>query len=153
MDTKKNLNNVQRKMLDEIYREQFDKKANLIRQERQAGYAKLQAQLLAKEAQNGDVKEMLLHAEAFYLMYEKLKPQLAAKGVSVDCTLNRVPQLIVDRWGDKGKYPELEEYQAETNRIEVDLGEKKKLMRAKIYGVAASYEEVDKEISELLKDS
>lgn len=153
METKKNLNNVQRKMLDEIYTEQFKKKADIILEERRAGYVKLQAALLAKESKNKEVKAMLDAGTKFYELENKLHDQLISNGVTVDYRLSNAPKLsVTSSYRSEGRYAELEAYQSETYRIEIALGEKKKLMRAKIYGVASSYEEIEKDISEILKD-
>jgi len=152
MEVKKNLNNVQRKMLDEIYTEQFQKRANLITVDREAGRRLLQTQLLTKEASNKKVKEMLEAGKKFFLLEQELRTELAANGVAVNPTLSRQPELSINQYRSDGQYKELEDYQKATNAIELALSEKKKEMRAKIYGVAASYEDVDAEIKELLKD-
>jgi len=152
MEVKKNLNNTQRKMLDQIYVEQFDKRARMIRESRRAGREKLMVQLLAKESEDEKIQEMLDAGRKFYLLYEELKPKLAVNGVSVDNNLNKIPKLYINQYSRANKYVDLQDYDDETDKIELSLSEKKKEMRAKIYGVAASYEDVDKEIKELLKD-
>lgn len=152
MQTKKNLNGIQRKMLDEIYSEEFKKKSEVILEGRRVEYAKLQASLLAKESKGREVKAMLDAGQKFYELSQKLKSELAAKGVVVENYISGAPKLAVNSYRADGRFPELEEYQAETYKIESALASKKREMRAKIYGVDASYEVVDAEIKELLKD-
>lgn len=152
MQPKKNLNGIQRKMLDEIYSEEFKKKSEVILEARRVEYAKLQASLLAKESKSRDVKAMLDAGMKFYELSQKLKPELAAKGVYVENYTSGVPRLSVNSYRADGKYPELEAHQNETYKVESALASKKREMRAKIYGVDASYEVVDAEIKELLKD-
>ena len=154
MEVKKNLNNVQRKMLDEIYTEQFTKRERAIRDERETGLKKLQVKLLANLSKDKEVKKMLEAGKAFYQAQEKLRSTLGSQNVALTYTLSGEPNLQVSyRYGGVGQdFPEVEEYNTRTREIELNLAEKKKEMRAKIYGVSASYEEVDKEIKELLKD-
>jgi hypothetical protein len=155
MEVKKNLNNVQRKMLDEIYTEQFKKRERTISDERQAGLNQLQQKCLKGFKQDKEVKKMLEVGKAFYELQEKLSPKMDASGISLNRRIGKVPQLeICNRYYgyDRKEFPEVTVYQSETTRIELRLAEKKKEMRAKIYGVSASYEDVDAEIKELLKD-
>lgn len=154
METKKNLNTIQRKMLDEIYKEQFEKRERVIKQQREDGLADLKKKLLKKVATEKDVKKMLEAGKTFYQMKEQLASTLSEKGISVDGYLSKEPKLEMNgRYysSSAGEMEELTAYRDETTRIEMILAEKKREMRAKIYGVAASYEEVDKDISELLK--
>ena len=155
MEVKKNLNNVQRKMLDTIYLEQFDKRERAILDEREAGLKKLNDKCLKTFKQDKDVKKMLEAGKLFYELHRKLQGKMDEKGVSLNRSVDKEPELSVRTryYGyDRQEFPEVTEYQDETTRIKLALAEKKKEMRAKIYGVSASYEEVDKEIKELLKD-
>lgn len=155
MEVKKNLNNVQRKMLDQIYTEQFEKRAKLITQERADGLQKLTAKCLKTFLSDKEVKKMMEAGKQFYEMSRKLESKMDESGVYLNNSISKEPSLSVRSryYGDsRNEFPEVEAYQAKTREIELSLGEKKKEMRAKIYGVAASYEEVDQEIKELLKD-
>lgn len=157
MEVKKNLNNVQRKMLDEIYTEQFKKRESAILNDRVAGLKKLESSLLKKLLGDKDVKKMLEAGKTFYEMEAKLRNELRELNVSVTENVSNEPTLRIgtryySNAGAVDEFPEVTEYNKETRRIELTLSEKKKEMRAKIYGVAASYEDVDKEIKDMLKD-
>lgn len=153
MEVKKNLNNIQRKMLDQIYTEQFDKRSKAILQDREKGLAELQTKLIKQTLKNKDVKKMIEAGVAFYRLRNELSSTLAESGISVEGYLSREPYLTIHGgYRTTNEFPEITEYKAKTREIELNLSEKKKEMRAKIYGVAASYEEVDSEIKELLKD-
>lgn len=157
MEVKKNLNNVQRKMLDEIYMEQFKKRESAILAERSAGLKQLQSKLLKDLAtEKPEIKEMLEAGKTFYELELKLRPELRELNVCVDNYLSNLPELRIgvrySNGGNLGEFPEVEAYHKETRRIELSLAEKKKEMRAKIYGLATTYEEVDEEVKELLKN-
>lgn len=155
MEVKKNLNNVQRKMLDTIYLEQFEKREKVIKDERQAGLDKLNEKCLKSFKADKEVKKMLEAGKVYFELQEKLTPKMDAQGVSLTQRMSKTPNLEVRSrfYGyERKEFPEVTAYQEETTRIMLRLSEKKKEMRAMIYGVAASYEEVDKEIKELLKD-
>lgn len=153
MEVKKNLNTIQRKMLDEIYSEQFKKRESLILLERSTGRKKLEAKLLKDLVKTPEVKKMLEAGKTFYELSVKLMAELRDINVSVTNKPSSLPELTIGGYygGQVGEFPEVEEYEKETRRISMTLSEKKKEMRAKIYGVAASYEDVDAEIKELLK--
>lgn len=155
MEVKKNLNNVQRKMLDTIYMEQFEKRERVILDERRAGLEKLTEKCLKNFKADKEVKKMLEAGKTFYELSQKLAGKMTDSGVNLDQTVSREPKLTARNryYGyERKEFPEITSYQDETTRIELRLAEKKKEMRAKIYGVAASYEDVDAEIKELLKD-
>lgn len=156
MEVKKNLNNVQRKMLDEIYTTQFEKRADLIREERAKGLSNVKKELLKKKLTEKDVKKMMEAGKLFYQMADKLAPKLKEVGLSIAGVPTKEPCVEYGynyySSSPSGDFKEITVYNDKTREIELNLGEKKKEMRAKIYGVAASYEEVDQEIKELLKD-
>lgn len=153
MEVKKNLNNVQRKMLDEIYTEQFKKRERQIIDERNQGFGPVVEKALKEFAKDKDVKNMLEAGKKFYELQTKLDDKLRKSGVGVEYTLSGVPRLK-NGYRYSNEYeslPAIQEYKNETARIEQRLAELKREMRAKIYGVSATYEEVDSEIKELLK--
>lgn len=155
MEVKRNLNNIQRKMLDEIYTEQFEKRQKIIKDEREAGLNALKEKCLKSFKTNKEVKKMLEAGKVYFELQEKLTPEMDLKGICLTQRANKMPSLEVRNryYGhDRKEFPEVTEYEAESTRIDLRLSEKKREMRAKIYGVSASYEEVDEEIKELLKD-
>lgn len=153
MEAKKDLNNTQRKMLDEIYTEQFKKKEQKILQDRQDGYRKLQAKVLKDETKSKNIKAILDAAEKFTALYKKHSGELEEKGLKIDNMPYRDEAFslkLADRY-DNNTHPTLLAYKEETYAIEENLAKVKKEMRAKIYGLNTTYEEVDKEIGEILK--
>jgi hypothetical protein len=152
MEVKKNLNNVQRKMLDEIYMEQFKKRESIILNDRAIGLKKLTQELLKGLLKDKEIKKMMEAGQTFYELELKLRGQLKELNVEVSGRIHTEPELQINRYsGAINEFKEVVDYNKETQRITLVLSEKKKEMRAKIYGVAASYEEVDQEIKELLQ--
>lgn len=155
MEVKKNLNNTQRKILDEVYTQQFDTIARQVQSTRASGLADVQTKVVKKLLKDKEIKKMLDAGATFFALSRKLESKLDGEGVHVDNRLNNEPSLVFGRRGWSsvvGTAPEIKEYQTETARIELALAEKKKEMRAKIWGTSVSYEEADAEIKALLKD-
>lgn len=154
MEAKKNLNNVQRKMLDEIYSEQFKAIEQATNNQRTKDRQKLEAKLLKDFAKNKDVKAYLEAGKKFFELAQKLKPVFNEKGVNTSDYISKAPELSVNYgWRNEYKtFPELEKFNEETIRIEGLFAQRKREMRAKIYGLNTTYEEAEAEIKELLKD-
>ncbi len=155
METKKGLNATQRKMLDEIYTEQFEKRAKVILSERGVGREKLQDKLVKEQLKDKEIKKFIEAGQTFYKMQNdpRFSEKLKTRGLSINTSIHSNPKVSISTsYYNTYELPELEKYNERTREIEQQLSEKKKEMRAKIYGVEASYEEVDKEIKALLKD-
>lgn len=156
MEAKKNLNNIQRKILDEIYTEQFDKREKFILDNREQELGKLQEKNLKVFAADKEIKKMVGAGELYFEMVRKLREKMESKNVTIGETLSTCPKLGVKTYfygrSEDKDFPEVARHKKETRAIALTLGEKRKEMRAKIYGVSASYEEVDAEIKEILKD-
>lgn len=155
MQPKKDLNNVQRKMLDQIYTEQFGKKEQAILATRAKEYDALQIKVLKKESLTPNLKKMLKCGEEYYKLLESNKSYLNENGLYVNDTVSKKPELTLSHSysynSSYNKHPQLTAHTEETQRISIMLGEKKKEMRARIYGSSVSYDEVEKEITEILK--
>lgn len=154
MEVKKNLNNIQRKMLDEIYSEQFKAIERESEQKRAKEKAKLEEKLLKDFAKNKDVKAYLEAGKKFFELAQKLKPEFEKNGVRSSDYISRPPVLSVE-YGYRNDYKvfkELEAFNEETLRIDSTFAQRKREMRAKIYGLNTTYEEAEAEIKELLKD-
>jgi hypothetical protein len=154
MEVKKNLNTVQRKMLDEIYTKQFNVREEAINKEREIERQKLEAKVLKDFKKDKDVKKYLEAGKAFYDLRKKLDSKLQENGIGVTEYVSNVPDLKLS-YGYSNNYqqvPELLEFNDESYRIKQTLTDRKLEMRAKIYGLNASYEEVEADIKALFKD-
>lgn len=152
MEAKKDLNNQQRKMLDEIYTEQFKKKEQRILEDRREGYQDLHKKVLKKERSSKNVKAVMDAATKFRELVLKHKEEFDEKGLTIDHYYrdDKFDLKISDSYRSQ-THPDLKAYQEETYVIEENLAKVKKEMRARIYGLNTTYEEVDKEIAEILK--
>lgn len=155
MEAKKDLNNTQRKMLDEIYTEQFKKKERKILDDRQIGLRKVREKVLKDEAKSKNIKAILDAGNTFTKLVAKHTEELKAKGLKISNLPYRdegkFELELKDRYNDDIEHPDIVAYKEETWVIEENLAKVKKEMRAKIYGLNTTYEEVDKEIGEILK--
>lgn len=142
MEAKKDLNNTQRKMLDEIYNKRFNEKIKPYRQKRHEELEEVRRKALEEAKTSKDV-------EKFRDLIEKvraLKDKLYAGGVSVYDSYDGVVKVEL-----KSNHPKVKAHNDETETTLDRASEVQAEMRAKIYGLNTSYEEVDKEIAELLK--
>lgn len=154
MEVKKNLNNVQRKMLDEIYSEQFKAVESAKTNERSKERQKLEAKLLKDFAKNKDVKTYLEAGKKFFELAQKLRSEFDKNGVRTSDYISKPPVLTVEYGyrNDQKVFSELEKFNDETLRLQGVFAQRKREMRAKIYGLNTTYEEAEAEIKELLKD-
>jgi hypothetical protein len=153
MNAQKSLNNVRRKMLDEIYGNEFDKKANAILEQRNQDLEALKATVIKDESNRAAVKKVLRLGESFYEAVKAIQPELRELGLNltnVPFNLNP-PALEISGGYSSNTHPALTAYRAGTNRIEMELTEKKRGMRARIYGVQATYEDIQRDIDEILR--
>lgn len=149
MTPKKDLNNVQRKMLDEIYTEQFDKIEHGILKLRVQEYEKLKDKVLETESKKEPLKTMLTHMEAGYKLWKKHEDDLRKMGIRF-CDRPDEPKLRIDYYNEDYTHPLLQAHKEKTHEIELDLAQKRKEIRARVYGMATTYEEVNKEVSEYI---
>jgi len=152
MEVKRNLNNVQRKMLDQIYTEQFSQKERAIIEKRDKGYETLKQQILESERKSPAVRAVLEAGKRYFELVEKNRPQLASKSLSITQTIHSLPQL---EFGysysrDGGVHPKLSAYSDETTRIRTELAQKKQEVRARIYGLATTFDEVKTEVEAII---
>ena len=154
MEVKKNLNNVQRKMLDEIYSEQFKSIRREVLDKREKEYHLLEAKELKAFAKDKDVKAYLEAGKKFYELRKKLEPKFQENGIGTNEYISNIPELKTSYGYGTGynRLPALEAHKDETSRLESLFDQRKREMRAKIYGLNATYEEAEAELKELLKD-
>lgn len=154
MNPKTNLNNTQRKMLDEIYTDQFNVKERLIMAKRADGLRVLMTSLTKKERKSKDVKAILDAANKLKGLMDAKHEGIRERGMEIkgfrfekEVSL----ELSSGYYNDYRKHPEIVRYEEDTEAIKIDLAQKRKEIRARVYGLSASYEEADKEISNVLK--
>ena len=153
METKKNLNNTQRKMLDTLYSDQF----RIKRAEIMAARDKKLADIRAKETKaftaRKEVKELLATCEKAEKLYRETSDTLAKAGFSLDgisfSSYSHVKLSVTDYRRENS--PEVEAHNAETRAINERLNQAENEMRIKIYGSDVSYEDIEKDINDLLK--
>lgn len=154
MEVKKGLNNTQRKLLDEVYTKQFKTRRKEIIDGRQQDLRKLEEKALKNFGKDKEIKKFLEVGKQFYELRKKLDKKLEENGVGVSQYVSDIPELKLS-YGYANNYqqmPELLEFKEETIRIENSLGDRETEMRSKIWGINLSYEEVEAEIKELLKN-
>lgn len=153
MEAKKNLNNTQRKMLDEIYTSQFKKKEQVILKRRDEGMGVLQRAVLKKALTNKQLSPMINSLRKFRELYKTNKEYMDENGFHLTQMYdigNVKLEVNYKKYGELGN-PELNAYHDETERIRDELETKRREMRARIYGLNVTYEEADKEIYALLE--
>lgn len=153
MEVKKNLNQEQRKLLDKMYTEAFDKREKVIMDEREAGLKKVADKCLKEFASLKDVKKMMDASKEFYTLFKKLEKTMDESGVTISGSVYDHELSIRNRYYgyDRKEFPAVQAYQDETTKLKMQLLEKRTEMRAKIIGINATYEEVETDIKELLK--
>ena len=154
MDKKTNLNNTQRKMLDEVYMEAFDGVSHNILEKRTEGYTKLSDKIIKEESKRAIVKETIQSYNLIVKKIKKCEEYLGKNGL----TLNGVPYnlnnslTVESQYSCDGKHPKLKKYQAETDKIKAKLARNKREVRARIYGMDTTYEAVEKEIAKYIAE-
>jgi hypothetical protein len=145
METKTNLNNVQRKMLDEVYTAHFQTLAQNILQERNTEYKKL-----CEKVKEIETKKHKVKLDAYLKVCKSmcdLDESLRKEGLRVFRYSSSKPEQIEIEVNEAYKYPLLAKHKDETRKIEEELSRKKKEIRARIYGMDMTYEQVEKEIA------
>jgi hypothetical protein len=152
MEAKKDLNNTQRKMLDQIYSEEFEKKAQAILSKRARNFEALKVKVLGKETISPAIKKLIATGKDYFQQLEACKAEMHEKGLNLSQTIREVPTLSIRdySYGSDTIHPELQAFKDETEVISMQIAEKKKEMRASIYGMATSYAEVSKEVTKIL---
>lgn len=144
MEPKTNLNNTQRKMLDTIFQERIKKKVNLYRERRSEERKKLERQEFEKAKKSKEVKEI----EKLYKQFKTLKSELKNKGIKISTKYDGSLEVSLGgRYDDTAPFS-LEVFDAETRKVDEKINEAETEIRARIYGMDTSYEEVDKELLE-----
>lgn len=156
MEVQKNLNNIQRKMLDGIYTEEFNTISNAILNKRKEAYEKLKSEIIKEESAKEPVKTLLKKAAEAKQAFAKAVPYMKERGLKLESHYDykdwgKLEIKGANSWSDSSVHPKLVEFRAETQRIELELAKKKKEIRAKIHGLNTTYEVVEREIKEELK--
>lgn len=132
-------------MLDEIYCEQFEKAVRPILLKRKEGYEALKVKVLKSELSKSPMKDVMKKLGDAYKAVKDVKDYMEENGLRLNNSLYE-QELTIDSY----RYlpnPTLSKYNDETNEIEQSLAKKKKEIRARIYGMDTTFEEVEREIS------
>ena len=145
MEPKTSLNNTQRKMLDEVFKERIKKNVNSYRERRQDERQKMANNILETAKKSKEVKEITK-------LYKDLKAKEAAlkkQGIKISTSYNsdNLEVKLGDRYDDT-KPPKLELFDETTRLTDEKITEASTEVRARIYGMDTSYEQVDKELLE-----
>lgn len=147
MNKKEGLSSVQRKMLDEIYTEQFETITEPILRKREVGLDALRTEVLRDEAKKEPMKEVLAACIFAHKAIKKAEKYMEDNGLSLDHGFGRDEvELRLDNSYRTVTHPRIAEYEEETSNIKISLAKKKKEIRARIYGMDTTYEEVEREI-------
>ena len=142
MEPKTNLNNTQRKMLDTIMSERINKKVSAYRETRQDARKKLVKSELEKAKKSKEVKEV----EKLYKDLIIKEQALKDKGIKVSTKYDGSLEVSLGgRYDDTAPLP-IEAFDIETRKMDERISEATTEVRARIYGMDTSYEEVDKEL-------
>ena len=146
MEPKTNLNNTQRKMLDTIMSERIKKKVGSARSARQDKRNELVKSELAKAEKSKEVKEV-------QKLYKELKAKekaLREKGVKLSTSYDGTTKVeLCGRYGDDNPPYPIVAFDKETEVLDEKISEATTEVRARIYGMDTSYDEVDKELKEM----
>lgn len=146
MEKKTDLNNTQRKMLDEVYMQHFDVVVHNIRDKRKSEYEKLK-QSVKKEFMKKYAAKISAYEKAAAELWKLDEAMREDGGIRLFRYSSDKPSKVEVEISCSGDIPTLEKYETETRKIEEELSRKKKEIRARIYGMDMTYEQVESEIS------
>lgn len=154
MEVKKNLNNVQRKMLDQIYSEQFEFKRKSIMDAREAGLKELAKEVQKEVSAQPEVAAFLKAYKALQEQFKAIKPTLETEGVQIsgrfDANEPEVSEPSTYVYASRPENSKVAAYNDRTQEISRELNEKKQIIRSAIYGMETDYESVKAEIEAVL---
>lgn len=154
MDAKKNLNNTQRKMLDEIYTKSIDNKISEFISSRNKELAELKRAELDKLSKNKNVKAFLDAVEKSRSLYANAIEIVKPLGFefNVSYSIDRDTVRLQEQFGYRSKLPKfVNDFHAETERKVSELRRIKDEIRLRVYGSDATYASIEAEINALLK--
>lgn len=145
------LNNTQRKMLDDAYMDEFDKIKKIKLDDRKFEETKNINLILKKENKDKKITKFLNNYNSLVEQYKKTKTELSEKGLRIDNISNysNEAKLVFDSYGNQ--HPEVRKEKDKTFNLELELEKKRREIRAKIYGMDMSYEDIKKDIDDCLK--
>lgn len=144
------LNNVQRKMLDDIYMEQFDKIEREILEPIKRDFEKLKETVLREEIKKSPIKELYLALEKAHKLYKKNENYLNDNDMAFKEGYGYKKEPVLEFGYGYVRHPKIVAFHKKAKEKELELANKRKEIRARIYGLNTTYEEVSKEISAYL---
>lgn len=138
-------------MLDEVYTDQYQKMSSAILDKRSRERKILSQKILNQERKNKDVGNLIEAIEKAQALYKKAVPYLESRGLRIR-EVQDVDFEFNTSYRNDITHPELMHFDDKTNEIEQKLAEKRKEIRARIYGMDTTYSEVEREVSAYLSD-
>lgn len=149
MEKKVGLNNTQRKMLDEVYMEQFDKIERASKEKRTREREVLSNKVLAYELKTPLMKILMKSIGDAYTAFKKSEKYMKDNGLSLENNPHE-SELRIGRGWNSLVHPDMRKFDDETSRIEEDFAKSRKEIRARIYGMETTYAEVEGEIAKYI---
>ena len=153
MNPKTNLNNTQRKMLNQMYQKKLDVKIAEFKRMREEGKEALNKKVIADFVKANPSAQKMLDAYAEYReRYKELADKLREAGLETNTmydgtlTIRHRSCYYVDE-----SSPAIAEYDKETAKKESDMLNLRDEITLKIYGAEVTAKEVEKDINDLLK--
>ena len=129
-------------MLDTIFSERIQKKVQAYRERRSLERAKLAKSELEKAEKSKEVKEFIRLRKDFKAREKALKE----KGIKISTGYDDSVKVELAGRYDNNLPFALEAFDAETRKTDEKINESTTEVRARIYGMDTSYEQVDKEL-------
>lgn len=152
MDAKKNLNNTQRKMLDEIYTKSIENKISDYTTSRDVELSKLKQAELDKVAKNKDVKAFLDTMEKARNLFDAANDVVRSVGLEFNVSKGNDHAKVQHDTSWRAETPEyIKAFNRETQEKVSEIRRIKDEVRLRVYGSDATYASIEAEINELLK--
>ncbi len=146
MEAKKGLNNTQRKVLEEIYVGRIDGEKRTYERERRSGRQDFVEASLEKERNSNPIKSILAADRKRAELLEKNAEYLKEKGIY----FNNKYKLEIRYNSGYDCSSVVSDYDDETSNTVDRYNKAKQEVRAKIWGLDTSYEEIEAEIDAVL---
>lgn len=151
MESKQNLNNTQRAMLDKIYTAELTDRANVIIKKRSIERPSIVEKALKAFSTTGDNAKLLKKTTEAYTLFQEMKNSLKEQGIYLTSGVDHEPKFGVLSYADD-KPPLLKEFDDETVAIQGKLRRAQLEVRARIYGMTTTYEEVRQDLDNYLRE-
>lgn len=154
MQSKKNLTNEQRKILDKIYSRQFDDVRDSYRRERDAEYSemsnKIRTEAEAKATSNPKAVALVKEAKVFANKFETVSKELQKQGVSVEGVRIYSNDIRISFDSYRLSSDKLDAHNKVTREKLADMERAWLEVQAKIWGMDTTYADIVKDVDSVL---